>query len=122
MHSKGGKGKGSSNPSQCPSCTDGSVDITSITPPPYIQVSAQNEDGTTTDPLFRGCVNFESTFLLQPTIMPDCITVEVLQIDDKKVKVVQTVSIDVSCCANDTKLKIGDSVGALTVVQFNENL
>lgn len=92
-----------------------------MTPPPFIQVSAENEDGTT-DQLFRGSVNFANTFLFQPTTMPDCITVEVLQIDDNEVKVVQTVSIDVSCTASDTKLKIGNSVGALTVVNFDELL
>ena len=112
------KGKGTQPEScECKECHDGKIDITSMAAPPLVIISKKNTDGSTME-LFKGEIDFSTDFVFTPPSMPDCIQVEIREVDGKYTRQAQVVGFDMTCSA-DSPIYIGDTFGAVEIVKIN---
>lgn len=118
LNSQRKKGKGTKPEScECKECHDGKTDITSMAAPPLVIISKKNTDGSTME-LFKGEIDFFTEFVFTPPSMPDCLQVDIREVDGRYTRQAQVVGFDMTC-SSDSPLYVGDSFGAVEIVKIN---
>ena len=112
----------------CGGCVDHYVKVTMMDPPPLVRVYSKNCENDSMTMLKQGTMKFfdgpdshninPPTYIFQPNTMPDCVVIEILELSNGYARKSQTVSFDATC-SNGNQLNVGDSFGAVEIVEIN---
>ena len=119
--SKSNKGKGSVKFScDCETtCIEHtSCDINKISDNPTVIIFAKDSYGGTTE-LHRGCIPFNTDFVLPIGSNHNCLEIEIRDKDGDYRKVAQVIEFDVTC-GPGSPLNAGNKFGAVEIVRFND--